>query len=200
MTDFTTTADRVANADTDEAWCPDCGNSGWVELAGTTTQHGITYSRGMAPCKWCELGRRRYEAATRKSTKGDPHRPWRPLEDFTRDDVLPVGERDPRPAKAKEPLVRELPGLDDAPVKDLEQGARSTFAAWCSALGRDLAAQRLRDQRPELDRQVYPPELADTVIAEWDALHPDGDPAPPLEAVQTPPPAPDTPDTPEEEL
>lgn len=188
MTDFTSTSDRIQNAEwnTDE-WCDACGNSGWVELAGTTRVHGVTYSRGMAPCKWCELGWNRWTRAIgQPNGKGDHHRPWRPLERFDRTEIIEVGPRDPRPSKAATPLVRELPGLEDAPVKDLEQGARQTFAAWAEALGRDLAAQRLRDQRPDLDRQAYPLELADTVIAEWDALHPDGAPPPPLASAVDP--------------
>lgn len=40
--------------------CRPCDDTGWVELIGTVKQHGYSYSRGTAPCKWCEAGKRRY--------------------------------------------------------------------------------------------------------------------------------------------
>lgn len=40
--------------------CFPCDDTGFVELKGTITRHGVAYSRGTAPCKWCEQGRRRY--------------------------------------------------------------------------------------------------------------------------------------------
>lgn len=173
-----TTIDLVANIDDPELkWCPACGNTGWVELLGTIRLNGITYSRGSAPCKWCQQGRARYERAIgQPKGKHDHHRPWRPLERFTAEDVHHVGDREPRPGRAGRPLVHALPGLEDAPVKDLEAGARSTYAAWRRVLPKELADQRLRQQTgPEgqrLDRQTYPLELATIVIAEYEALNP----------------------------
>lgn len=61
---------------------------GWVELAGTTTIGGETYTHGMAPCKWCELGDRRYIHAT------DPAKPggrWEPQSDFDGGDIVTPG-------------------------------------------------------------------------------------------------------------
>lgn len=40
--------------------CWPCDDTGYVTLTGTIVRHGIAYSRGTAPCKWCELGKRRY--------------------------------------------------------------------------------------------------------------------------------------------
>lgn len=40
--------------------CGACDDTGWVELAGTVTVGQTTYTRGMAPCKWCELGVARF--------------------------------------------------------------------------------------------------------------------------------------------
>jgi hypothetical protein len=40
--------------------CRVCDDTGWVELIGTVKAHGVVYSRGSAPCKWCEVGKRRY--------------------------------------------------------------------------------------------------------------------------------------------
>lgn len=40
--------------------CRVCDDTGYVELKGTITVHGIETSRGMAPCKWCEQGKARY--------------------------------------------------------------------------------------------------------------------------------------------
>jgi hypothetical protein len=40
--------------------CRPCDDTGYVELKGTITVHGIETSRGMAPCKWCEQGKARY--------------------------------------------------------------------------------------------------------------------------------------------
>lgn len=38
--------------------CDYCQDVGIIELAGTVKIHGITYSRGSAPCRWCDEGRR----------------------------------------------------------------------------------------------------------------------------------------------
>jgi hypothetical protein len=170
-----TSIELVPNVDDPERWCPACGNIGWVELAGSRTLHGITYSMGSAPCKWCQEGRARYlRAVGQPRDKHDHHRPWRPAERFTAADIIMVGDRDPRPGRSQGPLIRTLPGLDDAPVRDLEQGARSTYAAWRKVLPKELADARLRQQTGAhgvpLDRQTYPLELAEQVIAEYEAL------------------------------
>lgn len=38
-------------------YCRWCADEGWVELKGTVDG----YSRGSAPCKWCETGMRRFQ-------------------------------------------------------------------------------------------------------------------------------------------
>ena len=167
---------KAPNVSEPDAYCFRCGNLGWVELAGTLTRHGVTYDRGMAPCKWCELGQKRFQRAiSPPRDKHDAHRPWRPLEDFTEADIVPVGFPDgERPRPPEEPLTRQLPGMEDAPAIDLEAGARSTYMVWRRELGKELADARLRqrtgpDGEP-LDRLVYPLEIVELVIAEADAL------------------------------
>jgi hypothetical protein len=66
---------------------------GWCELAGTETFNGHEYSRGWAPCKWCELGLKRFMRATNPPIdKHDHHHRWEPASRFTRDDVIPNNE------------------------------------------------------------------------------------------------------------
>lgn len=60
---------------------------GWVELAGSTTIGGVTYTRGWAPCKWCELGAKRFLHAVESGQKR-----WQPESDFTGTDIEPHGE------------------------------------------------------------------------------------------------------------
>lgn len=44
---------------------------GWVELKGTTKAHGYHYSRGSAPCKFCELGLKRWARMKEKRVAVD---------------------------------------------------------------------------------------------------------------------------------
>lgn len=44
--------------------CAYCLDDGWVELAGTVKQAGVTYQRGVTACRWCELGEAVYRSAT----------------------------------------------------------------------------------------------------------------------------------------
>ena len=75
---------------TGHEYCAACGDDGWVELVGTVTIAGTTYSRGMAPCKWCEVGQARYQHALSPPRNG---RRWIPESQFDGTDILPVGER-----------------------------------------------------------------------------------------------------------
>jgi hypothetical protein len=56
-------------------WCDHCGNEGVVILEGTVTIDGQTYSRGAAPCLWCDQGALRYAAWTAPNAiqKGTDH-------------------------------------------------------------------------------------------------------------------------------
>jgi hypothetical protein len=68
--------------------CPICEDEGMVELKGTVTVHGVTYSRGSTTCKWCEEGARRYvRAISPPRGKNDHHRKWQPAQDYTLEDV-----------------------------------------------------------------------------------------------------------------
>lgn len=42
------------------AWCEWCGNEGVVMLEGSDMVGGVEYSRGSAPCPWCDQGELRY--------------------------------------------------------------------------------------------------------------------------------------------
>lgn len=50
---------RIKN-DTAHQHCNYCDDTGWCELIGTIKTHGYEYSRGSAPCKWCEIGLKRW--------------------------------------------------------------------------------------------------------------------------------------------
>lgn len=158
----TPAVEKVENVEHPDRWCEMCGNTGWVELVGSIRQHGIDYSRGTAPCRWCMLGAKRYERATGQPRgKHDHHRPWTPESQFSASDVHGYGPRHVVSGKHHEPLVRELPGLEDAPVKDLEAAARRTYGAWRVALGKELADSKVR---------AHYPDQAELVILEADAL------------------------------
>lgn len=51
--------------------CSVCHDDGWVSLKGRTMTNGISYSRGAAPCKWCEAGTKAYEAAKKPHRRKD---------------------------------------------------------------------------------------------------------------------------------
>jgi hypothetical protein len=98
---------KTRNADTDGtvpdgAWCEWCGNEGVCILLGTTTIDGITYSRGSAPCLWCDQGTLRAAewsspSGQRKGTdrhgKGhvNHHRRLEPESAYSMYDVEPTG-------------------------------------------------------------------------------------------------------------
>lgn len=161
-TDATVPVVKVGNVDDHEAWCDMCGNTGWVELVGSVRVFGITYSRGHAPCRWCQVGLARYVRATgAPRDRHDHHRPWTPESHFGAEDVVAYGPRDPRAARAAAPIVHALPGLEDAPVRDFESAARTCYAAWRRYLGKDHADRKVRASYPD---------QADAVIVEADAL------------------------------
>lgn len=72
---------------------------GWVELAGTEKRLGVVYSRGRAPCKWCEQGKQRYERMV--VLKEHPDMNYEP-----RDVVVP--DADPRPFRPNADFLREM--------------------------------------------------------------------------------------------
>lgn len=159
---------KVSNVDHSlEAWCRMCGNTGWCELGGTVVQLGVTYSRGVAPCRWCQLGVKRFERA-----RTGP-RPWSPASRFAESDVVPFGEREPAAEPAPGPVVRVLPGLEGAPVRDFEAAARSCYSAWRRYLGKDMADVKVRANYPaqaeavilEADALDVPAEPVDDVVA-----------------------------------
>lgn len=87
--------------DDDEPTCPVCQDDGWVILKGTTQSMGYWYSRGAAPCKWCEQGEIAYLAIRKNRVK--------PESNFTIDDVEgydPTVEWIPK--KEARRLIKEL--------------------------------------------------------------------------------------------
>lgn len=74
-------------------WCPWCGNTAWVELAGTVTIGQETYERGCAPCRGCTLGQKVYTANMQRG---------RYFEAYTEEDVDP----DAIPVNPKAQTVR----------------------------------------------------------------------------------------------
>lgn len=61
MTDPPYTKNRSERAE-----CRVCLNDGWVILNGRETHLGLSYSRGSAPCHWCEAGTAAYTAAKKR--------------------------------------------------------------------------------------------------------------------------------------
>lgn len=79
--------------------CSACADTGWVELVGTVKRHGVDYSRGTAPCKWCEQGRNRYAHMVAERQYPDTN--------FTLADVV-MPDVDPRPFKPDADFLREM--------------------------------------------------------------------------------------------
>jgi hypothetical protein len=80
------------------AWCVYCSNEGVCMLEGSTTIGDTEYSRGSAPCPWCDQGQLRYAEWTAPSGthKGADkaggkhvthHRRFEPASEFTMYDV-----------------------------------------------------------------------------------------------------------------
>jgi len=84
-------SEKIRNT-TGRGYCAACGNDGWVELAGTVTVGRTIYSRGMAPCKWCEMGDRRFQ---HHSAPRSGHGRYEPETNFTGSDIVPVGHEHP---------------------------------------------------------------------------------------------------------
>jgi len=48
---------------TERDQCQVCMDDGWVSLKGRVRRLGYSYTRGSAPCRWCEQGTKAYNAA-----------------------------------------------------------------------------------------------------------------------------------------
>jgi len=150
----------------DDHHCHICDDLGWVELKGTTQQYGVTYSRGSAPCKWCEKGERYYERAlAAPKDKHDHHKPWRPESDFTLDDVhLPEVDDEPLPKHLAKELIAgvlsKMKTVEEGPPPDLEQAARVSFKRWLDAIGWDMAEQKIRRHYPDQAEPILIEALA----------------------------------------
>lgn len=74
---------------------------GWVELKGTLRVHGYEYSRGSAPCKFCELGLKRWARMKDKRVPVD--------DSYTITDVsIPTEDTKPLPRHEAKLLIGEL--------------------------------------------------------------------------------------------
>jgi len=74
---------------TASAYCPACGDEGYVSLAARVTVGGASYSQ-VAPCRWCEEGQARYRRCRSSSSH---HRPFEPVSDYSYADVIPAGSQ-----------------------------------------------------------------------------------------------------------
>lgn len=128
-------------------WCEYCGNEGVVMLEGSETVGGVEYSRGSAPCPWCDQGQMRYEewtapTAVQKATDRsgakhvNHHRRLSVASDFTMYDVAATG---PEPRRAA------------ASFQPTPEWCREREAAGCSRGGIWLALGRHR-------KTAWPPE------------------------------------------
>ena len=96
------------NLDDKDAHCAMCADTGWVELAGTVRQHGVTYSRGTTACKWWVEGKARYmRAISPPRDKEDRHRQWQPETDYGPQDVV-MPDIDPAPFRPDAEFLREM--------------------------------------------------------------------------------------------
>lgn len=78
--------------------CPICHDDGIVILLGTTNHHGYEYSRGSAPCHWCEAGTEAFATARTRRTGSSRERPE---SDYTIEDVDGYDPHPEYPTKAE---------------------------------------------------------------------------------------------------
>lgn len=116
-----------------EPTCGVCQDDGWVILNGTTYRHGYSYSRGSAPCKWCEQGEAAYVAIRKHRVK--------PESNYTIDDV---DGYDPKvewiPKREARRLIRELiAGEHQVPPEEQDFETRRLVKAQLEAKARNYA-------------------------------------------------------------
>lgn len=102
-----------------KAWCRACCNEGVVMLEGTIQDGGHAYTRGSAPCKWCDQGAlraaewqaksglRRADLPGHREKHVHYHKRLEIAYEFTEDDVL-MTEEEPRRKDAFVPHARWL--------------------------------------------------------------------------------------------
>lgn len=133
--------------------CRYCGDTGWVDLAGSVVVAGVRYERGVTSCKWCEEGVLRY-------TKFKPKPGDRPLETAYDEGDL---------------LNPPAPGGDAVPIT-LDQYAKSERGRNDADLVPlvDALKGRRRVRKDELPARVGgdPQPLTASVTAESDLLTP----------------------------
>lgn len=83
--------------------CPVCLDDGIVTIKGTITKHGYTYSRGSAPCKWCEAGTASYVKL--QANRQDP------ASRFTLHDVEPPDGGARATAEEARAAIREIAAI-----------------------------------------------------------------------------------------
>jgi hypothetical protein len=114
---------------------------GWVELAGTVTIGDQTYTRGMAPCKWCELGLARW---TRHPELA---------QDFDGSDIVPPGVPGRRCSPPAELLERfraiAPPVAEPESPAEVERKRRIAIAALEHAPQADASAPRADERSPQ---------------------------------------------------
>lgn len=99
---------RIKN-DTGSSSCPYCADEGWCLLIGTIKVHGYEYSRGSAPCKWCEIGLKRWARMKEKRVPVD--------DSYTTTDVdMPTPDDTPLPKHEAKRLIADLMRQSRPPI------------------------------------------------------------------------------------
>lgn len=121
------------NLTNDDDPCEVCFNEGWVIIKGHYRVYGYTYSNGSAPCKWCELGRKTFEAATKRKIRvTDNYR----IEHV--DGYDPHVEYLPK-AEARRLIKQLLAGQIQLPYEEQDEETRRLVKAQLEAKARNYA-------------------------------------------------------------
>ena len=145
---------RTRNVNGNET-CAACID-GWVDLIGTKTIGGHTYSRGITACKWCELGGARWARHPELST------------DYTGSDIDATIERrtaeavqaDPRMARRARRRARAGSHRRDAVAR--RRPRRSRIQAQSRRNG--AAGRRLSRRSSRADSRACPPRRRSAVL------------------------------------
>lgn len=122
--------------------CEVCFNEGWVILKGTEHHHGYAYSRGSAPCHWCELGTKTFEQAKKRSKRVE-----------SRYTISDVDGYDPKveylPKAEARRLIKELvAGMHQQPYEQQDADTRRLVKLQLEAKARNYAPPPREDIRP----------------------------------------------------
>lgn len=106
---------------------------GWVELAGTVTTGHTIYSRGYAPCHWCELGVSRFQRHPELESS------------YSGSDIIPPAPpgRPTRPVKPPRiPFLRAVPDPEADDAAEIAEKQRLAQIALETASQEPISAPR----------------------------------------------------------